>query len=73
MEGKTPRLPAHPAPGLKPGANGHKACFQQAWLRVALPFNGRAGFWAFGKAICNRCPGVIPLIRQRYPLRSRGF
>jgi hypothetical protein len=62
MEGKTPRLPERPPPGFKPGANGHidavaasrrVACFQQAWLRLALPFNGRAGFWAFEKARCD--------------------
>jgi hypothetical protein len=40
------------APGFKPGANRNKACFQQASLPDALPFYGRAGLWAFEKALC---------------------
>jgi hypothetical protein len=30
MGGETPRLLERPPPGFKPGANRHKACFQQA-------------------------------------------
>lgn len=67
-----PSLAGKPPQGVKKGANRNKACFKQASLLLALPFYGRAGFWAFDKAICYQCWGVSPLIRQQHPLRSRG-
>jgi hypothetical protein len=72
MRGETPRKAVKTASGLEARRLiGTKPAVAQAWLRLALPFNGRAGFWAFYKAICNRCSEVLPPIRQWHPLRSR--
>ncbi len=59
--GLDPLLAPKTAPGFKPGANRNQACLKQATLReaatasmllLALPLNGRAGFWTFEKVIC---------------------